>query len=217
MRTARIAFDVDDLAVDGVNQGGASDRTIRTDARRDLGVLDSKLLGLRHDGPEIHTGAGQAGQRHASAAAYGQSEKITSGDIHGNPSSLSVAAEVARSVEHCTEVVKGHVSATLEPHVLVRDREGVAADQPEARVLHSRAPAAHQADLNDRTTIAIIYSLPTIAIFYALRRYITAGLARGAAKSRCPRSTAALRLAAWDQRGDGARREFGSLPRARCR
>src|SRR5262245_6824217 len=37
----------------------------------------------------------------------------------------------------------------LESHVLVRGGEGVAGDQPEARLLHSRPVAAHQADLED--------------------------------------------------------------------
>src|SRR5262249_37012896 len=96
VRAARIAFDVDDLAVDGVNQRGAPDRAIRTDARRDLGVLDSKLLGLRHDGPEVDPGACQARERHASTGANRYSEKVTPGDIHEIPSSLTLTAEVAR-------------------------------------------------------------------------------------------------------------------------
>ena len=40
-----------------------------------------------------------------------------------------------------------------------------------------------EAPWNYMMATAIIYSLPPIAIFYALRRYITAGLARGAVKS----------------------------------
>src|SRR5258707_11053326 len=42
VRAARIAFDVDDLAVDRVDQRRASDRAKRANARRRLGVLDAQ-------------------------------------------------------------------------------------------------------------------------------------------------------------------------------
>src|SRR2546422_8890140 len=42
VRAARVAFDVDDLAVDRVDQGRASDRAERANARRRLGVLDAQ-------------------------------------------------------------------------------------------------------------------------------------------------------------------------------
>ena len=41
VRAARIAFDVDDLAVDRVHERGAADGAVGTEARRDLGVFDS--------------------------------------------------------------------------------------------------------------------------------------------------------------------------------
>src|SRR2546430_15181776 len=44
VRAARVAFDVDDLAVDRVDQGRASDRAEWANARRRLGVLDAQLL-----------------------------------------------------------------------------------------------------------------------------------------------------------------------------
>ena len=45
VRTARVAFDVDDLAVDGVDQRGAADRAVGTDARRGLGSFNAEFLG----------------------------------------------------------------------------------------------------------------------------------------------------------------------------
>ena len=44
MRAARIAFDIDDLAVDGVNQRAATDGAVGTDTRRHGGAFDSQFL-----------------------------------------------------------------------------------------------------------------------------------------------------------------------------
>jgi len=57
VRAARIAFDVDDLPVDSVNQRGATDGAIRANARGSFGVSDAQLLGLCNYRPEIDTRA----------------------------------------------------------------------------------------------------------------------------------------------------------------
>ena len=88
VRTARIAFDVDDLAVDGVDERAAADRAIGTDARRDLGIFDSELLGPRHNRAEIDPGADKSRQCGTPGCANRKSEKVTSGNFHGRTSNI---------------------------------------------------------------------------------------------------------------------------------
>src|SRR5207247_10088240 len=57
VRATRVAFDIDDLPVDGVDQGATPHRAIGTDAGRHLGVFDSELLGLGYDGSEVDAGS----------------------------------------------------------------------------------------------------------------------------------------------------------------
>ena len=87
---ARIALDVDDLAIDGMDQGAAAHRAIGADARRHLGIFDSELLGSRDSGSEIDAGADQASEGRATGCANRQSEKITSGNFHGRTSNSRV-------------------------------------------------------------------------------------------------------------------------------
>ena len=86
MRAARIAFDVDDLAIDGVNEGATPHRAIGADAGRHLGIFDSELLGSSDSGSEIDAGADQASEGRATGCANRQSEKVTSGNFHGRTS-----------------------------------------------------------------------------------------------------------------------------------
>ena len=76
VRAARIALDVDDLAVDGVDERGAADRAVGTDARRDLGVLDAQLLRLRDDRREVDARADQPAKRRAAAAGERKAKHI---------------------------------------------------------------------------------------------------------------------------------------------
>ena len=75
VRAARIALDVDDLAVDGVDEGAAADRAIRTNARRDLGVLDPELLCPRHYRAEIDPGTDQPAKRRRASRRQLKSEE----------------------------------------------------------------------------------------------------------------------------------------------
>ena len=49
----RVALDIDDLAVDGVDQRAASDGAIGADAGSDLGAFDPQLLCPRNSRSEI--------------------------------------------------------------------------------------------------------------------------------------------------------------------
>jgi hypothetical protein len=53
MRAARVPFDVDDLAVDGVDERGAPDRAEGTDAWCHGGVLDAQLLRAGDDRRQV--------------------------------------------------------------------------------------------------------------------------------------------------------------------
>ena len=88
MRAPGIALDVDDLPIDGVNEGATPHRTIGADAGRHLGIFDSELLGSRDGRSEIDAGADQASEGRASGCANRQSEKVTPGNFHGSTSSL---------------------------------------------------------------------------------------------------------------------------------
>ena len=63
VRAARVALDVDDLAVDGVDERAAADRAVGTDARRDLGIFDPELLSSGDNRSEIDAGADKSRQR----------------------------------------------------------------------------------------------------------------------------------------------------------
>src|SRR5262245_4767143 len=54
VRAARIAFDVDDFPVDGVDERAASDGAIRADAGSRLSSLDAELLGTRDSWTEVY-------------------------------------------------------------------------------------------------------------------------------------------------------------------
>src|SRR5262245_35693606 len=54
VRAARIAFDVDDFPVDGVDERAASDGAIRADAGSRLRSLDAELLGTRDSWTEVY-------------------------------------------------------------------------------------------------------------------------------------------------------------------
>src|SRR5262249_55528736 len=61
VRASRVAFDVHDLVIHGVDEGAAPYRAVGTDAGRHFRVLDPKLLGLRDQRTEIDAGADQPG------------------------------------------------------------------------------------------------------------------------------------------------------------
>ena len=67
VRTARIALDVDDLAVDGVDERAAADRAVGTDARRDLRPLDPELLRPRNNRAEIDPGTDEPAKRRSAS------------------------------------------------------------------------------------------------------------------------------------------------------
>src|SRR6266498_1429083 len=85
VRAARVAFDVDDLAVDGVDQGGAPDRAERADARGGLGVLDPQLLRPRRGWRQRHAEPDQPADCRSRAGAGGEPQEITSTDLHTVP------------------------------------------------------------------------------------------------------------------------------------
>ena len=60
VRAAGFALDVDDLAVDGVDERRAPHRAVRAQARHRLGVLDPELGGTREGGREVGAEAGEA-------------------------------------------------------------------------------------------------------------------------------------------------------------
>src|SRR5439155_502636 len=74
---------VDDLAVDRVDQGRASDRAEWANARRRLGVLDAQLLRPRHGRRERHAEPDQAADRGPRASAGRELQEITPTDLHG--------------------------------------------------------------------------------------------------------------------------------------
>ena len=63
VRAARIAFDIDDLAVDRMNQSAAADGAVRANAWSDLGAFDAQFLGARHGRAQGDAGTNQAAQR----------------------------------------------------------------------------------------------------------------------------------------------------------
>jgi LmbE family N-acetylglucosaminyl deacetylase len=67
VRATGIAFDVHNLAVDGVDELGASDGAEWTHARRYLGLGNPEFLGLRNDGREVDPRSDQATERRATA------------------------------------------------------------------------------------------------------------------------------------------------------
>src|SRR5258707_9937234 len=83
VRAARIAFDVDDLAVDRVDQRRASDRAKRANARRRLGVLDAQLLRARRGRGERHAEPDEPADRCPRATAGRELQEITPTDLHG--------------------------------------------------------------------------------------------------------------------------------------
>src|SRR5256886_6524580 len=83
VRAARVAFDVDDLAVDGVDQGCASDGAERTNARRRLGVLDPQLLRPRRGRRQRHAEPDEATDRSPRSTAGRELQEIPPTDLHG--------------------------------------------------------------------------------------------------------------------------------------
>src|SRR2546426_12289280 len=83
VRAARVAFDVDDLAVDGVDQGRTSDRAEGTNARRRLGVLDAQLLRPRHGRRERHAEPDEPADRGPRASAGREWQEIPPTDLQG--------------------------------------------------------------------------------------------------------------------------------------
>src|SRR5947208_2976536 len=67
VRAARIALDIDDFVVDSVDQRGATDRAVGTDARRDFCPLDAKLLCPCHYRAEIDAGTDQPAKRRSAS------------------------------------------------------------------------------------------------------------------------------------------------------
>src|SRR6266568_2947509 len=64
----RIAFDIDDLVVDGVSDHAAADGAIRTDRRNGLGVLDAQGSGVRYGRGEAHAERAECADRGRDAA-----------------------------------------------------------------------------------------------------------------------------------------------------
>ena len=88
VRATRIAFDVDDLAVDGVDESAAADGAVRTNARRDLRPLDPELLSSGNNRFEIDPGTDKSRQCGTPGCANRKSEKVTSGNFHGRTSNI---------------------------------------------------------------------------------------------------------------------------------
>src|SRR5262245_19438928 len=82
VRTARIAFDVDDLTIDGVNQSCTAYRTVRTDARCRRCVFDAQLLRPRHCRCETDARADQSAQSRSASGSSRKTEKIATGNLH---------------------------------------------------------------------------------------------------------------------------------------
>src|SRR3989441_11529482 len=83
VRAARIAFDVDDLAVDGVDEGRTPDRAERANARRRLGVLDAQLLRPRHGRCQRHAEPDEPADRGPRSSAGRKLQEIPPTDLHG--------------------------------------------------------------------------------------------------------------------------------------
>src|SRR5215510_4328961 len=94
VRASGIALNVDDVPIDGVNEGATPHRTIGADAGRHLGIFDSELLGSRDGRSKIDAGADQASEGRASGCANRQSEKVTSGNFHGRTSNYLSAGSL---------------------------------------------------------------------------------------------------------------------------
>src|SRR2546428_1095443 len=82
VRAARVAFDVDDLPVDRVDQGGAADGAEGTDARGGLRVLDSQLLRSRRGRRQRHPQPHHPADRRSRPGAGREPDEITSTDLH---------------------------------------------------------------------------------------------------------------------------------------
>jgi hypothetical protein len=79
VRAAQVALDVHDLAVNGVDDCGAADRAVGTDAGRGLGVLDTELLGPGGDRRKAGAQPDEGPQRGPRAeAGSGGPEEFTS-------------------------------------------------------------------------------------------------------------------------------------------
>ena len=86
VRTSGIAFDVDDLPVDSVDERGAADGAEGADAGRHLRIFDSQRLRLNDDGGEVHARADQSAERRAAAAGQRKTQHIAPRDLHrGTP------------------------------------------------------------------------------------------------------------------------------------
>src|SRR3989441_3001246 len=82
VRRVRIAFDVDDLVVLGVDQLAAPDRAVRAHATKGLGFLDLQGRGCGLDRREIDS---PARDRDAGGGRAPELEKITPRQTHGDP------------------------------------------------------------------------------------------------------------------------------------
>src|SRR5438045_1843108 len=83
VRAARIALDVDDAVALHVHQRRASDGAERTDARHRLGVLDAERLRLGARRRERRSQSDQSADCGPGARAGGDSQEITTTDLHG--------------------------------------------------------------------------------------------------------------------------------------
>ena len=92
VRRVRVALDVDDLAVLGVDQLTAADRAVRTDAGEGLRLLDLQRRGRRLDGRQVEAGA----DRHAGGGGAAELQEVTAGQAHGEPSLSRSAAMAVR-------------------------------------------------------------------------------------------------------------------------
>src|SRR4029453_4798673 len=78
MGAAWIAFDVDDLSLDGMNERPAPHRAVRADARGDLGLLDPQLLRSRLGGGQAGSEPGEATERGTGQGSRRSLQEISS-------------------------------------------------------------------------------------------------------------------------------------------
>jgi hypothetical protein len=79
-----------------MDERAASNRTIRANAGRDLGVLDPEFLRPRYGWSEVYSRSDQSPERRPAGCGDGKAEKITSGYVHKTSLRISDLGERKR-------------------------------------------------------------------------------------------------------------------------
>src|SRR5439155_7926578 len=82
---SRVALDVDDLAVDRMDERPAADGAVGADARSRLRVLDAEAARLPLGRREVGPAADEAGERRPCDGSRGPAEQVPPREIHAMP------------------------------------------------------------------------------------------------------------------------------------